>query len=112
MDPGEGDGRQLQAGRAVALFQIAQVFVHAPVKARRVPRALPRRAASGPGPQVRIIVNEWANATHLTGPGHGPDLAPVGGFQRAKQGSGAALQEVDGAGAGQVPGRGDHPSGE
>lgn len=39
-------------------------------------------------------------------------LAPAVGFQRAEQGSGAAFQVVDGAGAGKVPGGGDHPEGE
>jgi hypothetical protein len=44
--------------------------------------------------------------------GQEPVLAPAVGFQRTKQGSGAAFQAVNGAGAGKVPGRGDHPGGE
>jgi hypothetical protein len=41
-----------------------------------------------------------------------PALAPAVGFQRTKQGSGAAFQVVDGAGSGQGSGRGDHPERE
>jgi hypothetical protein len=53
MDPGEGDGHQLQVGRAVAVFQIAQVFVHAPVQTAgalglfRASRVRARAARSG-----------------------------------------------------------------
>jgi hypothetical protein len=39
-------------------------------------------------------------------------LSPAHGFQCVKRGRGAALEEVNGAGAGKVQGRRDHPDGE
>jgi hypothetical protein len=65
------------------------------------------------GCQVRAVVDESMGQRYRPRQrGQEPVLAPVEGSQRAKQGSGAAFQAVDGAGAGKVPGRGDHPERE
>ena len=97
MDPGEGDGHQLQECGAVALFQVAEIVEHPPLQGAGSFGFVRGQSRQCQGCESRIVVGESRGPTLRTPPAPSRVvLAPVEGFQRAEQGSGVAFQVVDG----------------
>jgi hypothetical protein len=87
--------------------------VHAPVKAAGPLGFFPSEARQRQSREGRVVVNESRGPTLRTSPVRSRgSLPPAESLQGPKQGRGIGLEQVNGAGAGQVPGWGDHPDRE